>query len=150
MTVEVRYDLTDEELSDLLALYGDYEWWADRDREAVARAVAETDAFVALEDDESGKLVASARIITDFVYYANVYDVIVDGDRRGEGLGEQLLDAVVEHPDLRNLARLNLFCRPGLESFYEQSGFEQSTMRAPIPELDGKERELIRMVYERG
>lgn len=150
MTVEVRYDLADDEIADPVALYATYEWWADRDRDAVARAVEGTDALVCLQDTETGDLVASARVLTDFTFYATVFDVIVHGDRRGEGLGRQLMDAVVAHPDLQDLDRLSLFGREGLESFYEACGFERASMRAPIPERDGEERELIRMVYERG
>jgi GNAT superfamily N-acetyltransferase len=149
MTVDVRYDLTDDELSDFVTLYGDYEWWADRDHEAIARAVAGTDALVCLADSDTDELVASARVLTDFVYYATVYDVIVAAERRGEGLGRRVMDAVVDHPDLQDLDRLSLFCRKGLESFYEECGFVRASMRAPIPERDGEERELIRMVYER-
>lgn len=149
MTLDVRYDLTDDELSDLVALYGTYEWWAERDREAVARAVAGTDALVCLADSDTGDLVASARVLTDLVHYATVYDVVVAAERRGEGLGRQVMDAVIEHPDLQDLDRLSLFCRDGLELFYEECGFARASMRAPIPERDGEERELIRMVYER-
>lgn len=149
MPVDVRYDLADDELDDLVALYGDYEWWADRDATDVRRAIEGTDALVCLQDAETDELVAAARVLTDFVYYATVYDVIVAAGRRDEGLGRRLMDAVAAHPDLQDLARLNLFCRPGLESFYESSGFERSSMVAPVPERDGEEVELIRMVYER-
>lgn len=149
MSIDVRYGLTDDELDGLVTLYEDYEWWADRDRDAIRRAVAGTDELVALEDDETGDLLAAARVLTDYVYYATIYNVIVAADARGDGLGQRLLDEVVIHPELQDLARLSLFCREGLESFYEVSGFERSPMVALIPERDGEEAELIRMVHER-
>jgi len=40
---------------------------------------------VAFREDD-GDLVAAARILTDYTYYAMVFDVIVHAERRGEGL----------------------------------------------------------------
>lgn len=84
--------------------------------------------------------------MTDFTYYAMVYDVIVAADRRGEGLGETLLDAVVEHPDLQSLPGLALLCRRGLVPYYESVGFEQFDPKTDVPE--GGREEVVRMTYE--
>ncbi|WP_306054689.1 hypothetical protein [Natronococcus wangiae] len=54
--------------------YEDYEWWADRDVGAVREALAETEVVVGVEED--GKLVAAARVLTDYTYYANVFVVL--------------------------------------------------------------------------
>ncbi|MFC7155969.1 hypothetical protein ACFQPA_10930 [Halomarina halobia] len=61
-----------------------------------------------LDDD----LVAAARVLTDYAYYATVCDVVA-ADRRGEGIGETLMRAVVDHPDLRSVVGLSLSCRRG-------------------------------------
>ena len=103
-----------EELSEL---YGTYMWWADRDTAEVRRALAATDEAVALRDEDTGDLVAAARVLTDYTYYAMVYDVIVHADRRGEGLGAELMAAVVTHPPLSDVA-LTLAARDGLVPFY--------------------------------
>ena len=67
-------DLTPADAEALTALYRDYEWWADRTVEDVRRALAETEVAVGVEAD--GELVAAARVLTDYTYYAKVYDVL--------------------------------------------------------------------------
>lgn len=59
----------------------------DRTETDVERAVAETDVMVGLRDTETDRLIASMRVLTDFTYYARIYDVIVATDRRDEGVG---------------------------------------------------------------
>lgn len=142
--IRVR-DLTPDDAAELTALYGEYEWWADRDEKAVHRALADTEVAVGVEDDS--RLVAAARVLTDFTYYANVFDVVVAADRRDEGIGETLMRAVVEHPDLRRVAGLSLLCRRGLVPFYESVGFERDGDEVAVPE--GGTEELVRTTRRR-
>jgi predicted GNAT family N-acyltransferase len=137
-------DLTPDDAQELTALYEDYEWWDDREVEDVREALAETEMAVGLED--GGYLVASARVLTDYTYYANVFDVIVAGHRRGEGLGETLMQAVVDHPDLQSVVGLSLLCRRGLVPYYESVGFDLFDREMEVPE--GGVEELLRMTYE--
>ena len=138
-------DLTPADAEALTALYRDYEWWNDRDPEDVRRALAGTAVAVGVEADD--ELVAAARVLTDRTYYAKVYDVIVAADRRGEGHGGRLMEAVREHPDLRAVDGLALNCRAGLVSFYESVGFERFDREMEVPE--GGTEKLVRMTYER-
>lgn len=128
----------------LTALYEDYEWWADREVDDVRTALSETEVAVGVEDD--GVLVAAARVLTDYTYYANVFDVIVAADRRGEGIGKTLMETVIIHPDLQDVAGLSLLCRRGLVSYYESVGFELFDSEVDIPEGDTEE--LVRMTYK--
>lgn len=127
----------------LTPLYGEYDWWADRTVDDVRSGLAETDLALGIETD--GDLVASARVVTDYTYYATVYDVIVARDRRREGVGTQLLSALVDHPDLQSLPRLSLLCREGLVAYYETIGFERFDREIDVPE--GESEELVRMHY---
>lgn len=127
-------------------LYEDYEWWSDRTVDDVRTALAETEVAVGVADD--GNLVAAARVLTDFTYYATVFDVIVAADRRGEGIGETLMEAVVDHPDLQCVYGLSLLCRRGLVPYYESVGFERFDPEIEVPE--GGTEALVRMTYEQG
>ena len=138
-------DLTPADAEALTALYRDYEWWADRTTEDVRRALAGTAVAVGIEADD--ELVAAARVLTDRTYYAKVYDVIVAADRRGEGHGERLLEAVVDHPDLWAVDGLALNCRAGLAGFYESVGFERFDREMEVPE--GGTEKLVRMTCDR-
>ena len=137
-------DLSPDDAEALAALYDDYEWWADRTVEDVRRALAETPVAVGIEADDD--LVAAARVLTDYTYYAKVYDVIVAADRRGEGHGRRLLEAVRDHPELQAVDGLALSCREGLVPFYESVGFERFDREMPVPE--GGCKRLVRMTYE--
>ncbi|MGA9400647.1 GNAT family N-acetyltransferase [Haladaptatus sp.] len=144
-------DLTPDNAEELTELYEEYEWWEDREVDGVRTALAETEVVVGVECETSGKsgdgdLVAAARVLTDYTYYANVFDVIVAADRRGEGFGEILMEAVVDHPDLQSVVGLSLLCRRGLVPYYESVGFDLFDPEMEIPE-GGVER-LVRMTYE--
>lgn len=136
-------DLSPDDAPALTDLYGEYEWWADRDVEGVRRALENTEVAVGVEDGD--RLVASARVLTDYTYYANVFDAVVAADRRGEGIGETLMEVVVDHPDLQSVVGLSLLCRRGLVPFYESVGFDLYDGEVEVPE--GGSEELVRMTY---
>lgn len=143
-------DLTPEDASELTVLYRDDDWWAGRDVEDVRQALESTNVAVGVRDstagDGDGRLVAAARVVTDFVFYAMVYDVIVAEDRRGDGLGDQLMSAVVDHPEFDGIRRLALLARRGLIPYYESVGFEVFDPEIDVPE--GGIEELVRMTSE--
>src|SRR5579863_8280565 len=75
------------------------EWWSrGRRLNDVRRAVEHSDLICAYCDPATGRLVAFARVLTDFVYKAVIFDVIVDGSVRRLGLGRMLLEAVTSQP----------------------------------------------------
>ncbi|MCO8242888.1 hypothetical protein [Haladaptatus sp. AB643] len=76
-------NLTPGDAEELTELYEEYEWWDDREVDDVRTALAETEVAIGVEDEEN--LVAAARVLTDYTYYANVFDVIVAADHRARG-----------------------------------------------------------------
>jgi len=100
------------------------EWWSrGRKLADVRRVVEHSDLIFAFSDPETGRLCAFARVLTDFVYKAVIFDVIVARSERTHGLGRQLIDAIVSHPALLFVEHLELYCRPELVPFYEQWDF---------------------------
>ena len=78
--------LNEAQVEQLLALYRQ-EWWTHHRRlDDVRRMLAATGIILALEDSETGELVAFARVLTDNVYRAHLSDVIVKESHRGQGL----------------------------------------------------------------
>jgi GNAT superfamily N-acetyltransferase len=115
--------LSEEQVRDLHGLY-QAEWWTHRRNvDDVARMLEGSNVALGFEDEESGRLVGFARVITDFVYKALVLDVIVAASHRGTGMGRALMDAVIEHPELKDVLHFELYCRPELIPFYERWGF---------------------------
>jgi predicted GNAT family N-acyltransferase len=122
---------------ELTALYEEYGWWADRSVGEVREALANTMVALGVRDD--GDLVAAARVVGDGVYYAKCYDVVVAEERRGEGVGAALMEAIVSHPDLEDVF-LSLTCREGLVEFYGRFGFEPYP--SPVDRPDGAPEEM--------
>ncbi len=100
------------------------EWWSrDRSLGEVRRMVEHSDVFFAICDESTGRLIAFARVLTDRVFKALVFDVIVAPERRNEGLGRLLMDRIVEHPSLEAVRHIELYCLPDMVPFYEKWGF---------------------------
>ena len=77
----------------------------------------------ALCDTLNGRLVAFARVLTDGVFKAFIFDVIVAADVRNEGLGRRLIEAIADCPDLKDVRHFELHCLPELVPFYQKMGF---------------------------
>ena len=74
--------------------------------------------------DKNGTLIGFCRALSDGIYRATIYDVIVDEGYQGSGLGKKLMDTILIHPALVNTARIELACLPELVPFYEKWGLE--------------------------
>ena len=81
-----------------------------------------TSVIISFEDD-SKNLIAFCRLLTDFVYKATLYDVIVHPDYRNQQLGKLLMDAVFQHPQLKDVEHFDLNCLPQMFGFYQRWGF---------------------------
>lgn len=95
-------------------------------REAVDRAIAGSLPFGLFVD---GEQVGFARAVTDGAAFAWVADVFVLPAHRGRGLGKRLVEAVVSHPDVRDV-RMLLLATADAHGLYERFGF----VALPSPE----------------
>ena len=83
--------------------------------------------------------VAFARVITDRATFANLVDVFVLPEHRGQGHAKALMHAVMDHPDLQGLRRFTL-ATGDAHGLYAGFGFTpplrpQSLMERYFPEL---------------
>jgi predicted GNAT family N-acyltransferase len=83
-----------------------------------------TDIIIGLENT-SGQLIGFCRVLTDRVYRAMLFDVIIHPDYRGQGLSKLLMDAVTEHQDLIHVEEIMLNCLPEMLNFYQQWNFTE-------------------------
>ena len=124
---QVVHRLTEAQVTELVALYRN-EWWTrNRQEVGVRRMLEGTGLIFALcaggAPGAPGRLVAFARVVTDFVYRATIYDVIVSADYRGRGLGQMLMNNILSDPKLAGVEYLELYCLPELMPFYRGLGF---------------------------
>lgn len=114
--------LTESQIADLHTLY-ESEWWTQGRSLDDVRAIVENSSLVVGLVDGNGKLVAFCRVLTDFIVRATIYDVIVAEPHRGQGLGRQVMDAVLQHPRLERVSAVWLCCLPEMVPFYEKWRF---------------------------
>ncbi len=86
-----------------------------------------------------GRQIAFCRVITDGATFANLVDVFVLPEHRGQGHSKTLMQAVMAHPDLQGLRRFTL-ATGDAHGLYAQFGFTpplrpQSLMERYFPDL---------------
>ncbi|MDH5682663.1 MAG: GNAT family N-acetyltransferase [Spirochaetota bacterium] len=125
MSFDVIHSLSQEQIEDLYSFYP-YEWWTEgRELSKVKVMLDHSDELFAITDSEKNKLVAFARVLTDYVFKAIVLDLIVEKSYRQRGLGKMLMENILNHPNLRQVGNIELYCREDMIDFYEVFGFRE-------------------------
>lgn len=122
--------LLPKHIEQLHMLYQNESWSKGRTLEETRRCAGSSTLVFALMDEREN-LAAFTRVISDKIFKAIIFDVIVDEKYRGDGLGDRLVSMVKNHPELIAVKHFELYCLPELEPFYERHGFttEVSNMR---------------------
>lgn len=117
VTFSERQDIDPAQLA---RLYAQAPWAAGRSEADVREMLAHTD--LALSVWDGPRLVGFGRVLTDYVYRASIWDVIVDQDYQGQDIGTQIMQRILNHPSLK---RVELFwlCTRDKQAFYEKLGF---------------------------
>lgn len=114
-------------------------WASDRRLDDLAIALQHSNPVISAWDDD--RLIGFARAISDGIYRATIWDVVIHPDYQGAGLGRKLVETVLSHPHVNRVERVYLMTTHQ-QSFYEKIGFEvnsSTTMvlfNQPIEALD--------------
>jgi len=113
-------DSTSINPQELLALYGQTDWARDRSRDDTKLMLAHTD--VAISAWDGPKMVGFGRVLTDYVFRASIWDVIVDQAYQDRDIGKGIIHRILTHPKLE---RVELFwlCSRRYQAFYASLGF---------------------------
>lgn len=71
---------------------------------------------------ESEKLIGMGRAISDGVYQAAIYDVVLLPEYQNKGIGRQLMKNLYDRLPVETVI---LFAAPGKESFYKKIGYHR-------------------------
>jgi GNAT superfamily N-acetyltransferase len=96
-------------------------WGKSRSLEKIERMLEGTNLCFSARYD--GKLVAFCRMLTDFVFRASIWDILVHPDHQGKGLGTRLMNYAMTHPAVRDIPIITSFSSD-LVPFLKRSGFE--------------------------
>ncbi len=94
-------------------------WAKGVTEDVVARSIEHSICFGAYKD---GTQVGFARAVTDRATFALLADAFVIEAERGHGVGKMLVEAALNHPELRDLRRW-LLATDDAHGLYERSGF---------------------------
>lgn len=123
MPVEAIAVLNSAQIQDLHQLYQETWWGKGRSLVEIQKMLSHSDLIVGLCDTQTQKLVGFGRVLTDYVYRAVIWDVIVEPTYQGQGLGRTLMTEITNHPALQYVECFMLVCLPEVVPFYEKLGF---------------------------
>ncbi len=98
-------------------------WAQERNIDDLEIAIANSNPVVTVWDRE--RLIGFARATSDGIYRAAIWDVIIDPDYQGVGLGRKLVETVLTHPLVNKVERVYL-TTTHQQSFYERIGFKRN------------------------
>jgi ribosomal protein S18 acetylase RimI-like enzyme len=117
--------LTAADLQQLQTLFALGAFWAaGRQMEDLAVAIAHSCPVISAWDGD--RLVGFARALSDGIYRATIWDVVIHPDYRGSGLGRKLVQTVLAHPHISQVERVYLMTSHQ-QNFYSQIGFQPNT-----------------------
>jgi len=97
-------------------------WARGRSRDLVATSIQNSLSFGVYAPD--GGQVGFARIVTDYSTFAWLCDVFILEEHRHSGLGKRLVEAVVDHPDLKPIRRILLATADAHDLYRRYGGFD--------------------------
>jgi RimJ/RimL family protein N-acetyltransferase len=124
MDVEISTDRSRLDVALIHRFLSTESYWAHgRSRETVERSIVNS---LCVGAYAGGQQVGFARVATDRAVFAYLMDVFVLPEHRGQGIGKQLVAAVLAHPELQGL-RLIALRTSDAHELYARFGF------APLP-----------------
>jgi predicted GNAT family N-acyltransferase len=120
--MDVINSLTETQINQLHGLY-QHEWWTKgRTLDDTKICVNHSQICIGLIDEQNN-LLGFCRILTDYIFKAFIFDVIVRPDQRGLGLGDTLVALAKNHDQLQDVKHIELYCLPDMINFYQKHGF---------------------------
>lgn len=127
---------TDKKLLDVVTIHtylSERSYWAKgRSLETVKLTIANSLCFGVY--NQEGNQLGFARVATDYAVFGYLMDVFVLEEYRGQGIGKQLIEYIVEHPAIKNLRRIGL-ATSDAHDLYRQFGFSSVSSPEKMMEL---------------
>lgn len=97
-------------------------WGDDRSIEDTLQCLQNSQICIGLLDSDNN-LIGFTRVLSDFIYKAFIFDVMLSADYRGQGLGQKLMQLVKSHEKLKKVKQFELYCLLEIAVFYSSLGF---------------------------
>ena len=120
--MKVIYQFSEEQIKQVHQLYKEAWWAKERSLEDTIDCVEGSQVCIGIID-EKNELIAFSRILSDFIYKAIIFDVIVCKSQRGNGIGQKMMALIKSHERLKKVKHFELYCLPEMQSFYSSFAF---------------------------
>lgn len=118
--VTIKYHLVEEDIPALKEVYQSV-GWLKHDEETIRKIFsASTHTVFAMEDH---KIVGFSRALSDGVFNAAIYDVVVHKEFQGRGIARILVDDLLNQ--FHKISCVHLISTTGNEDFYQKIGFRK-------------------------
>ena len=120
-------------------------WAQSRNMDDLKVAVTNSNPVVTVWNGD--RLIGFARATSDGIYRAAIWDVIVDPDYQGIGLGRKLVQTVLSHSLVSKVERVYL-TTTHQQSFYERIGFKRNETTTMVLHNTETTEDLARRIQE--
>ncbi len=137
MSYEIIEQFNAAQIEDLCELYKLAWWCHDRQPPDINIMLKNSDINLGICEKQSGKLVGFTRVLTDYIYRATIWDLMVASNYQKQGLGSQLMNEVLNHSQLKNVRIFMLICLPEMIPYYEKFWFDDHDGKYKLMICDG-------------
>ncbi len=102
-------------------------------KEELASSLRKSFHLISVYDGD--RLVGFGRIVSDGIFHAMIYEMIVLPGYQNKGIGSEILKRLLKKCGEKKIRDVQLFCARGKRAFYEKHGFEARPNDAPGMQL---------------
>ena len=124
INIEIIEALDNNLIAQLKKLYDLNHWSQNRSIERIKIALKNSTLTIGII--QNNQLLGFGRLLSDQVFRATIYDIMIQNDRQNQGLGKQLINYMLNHNTLKNVTQIDICCRPEKESFYKKWHFKKN------------------------
>lgn len=120
MKISFSHSIENVEWSRMKEIYGSV-GWKNHDEEKIKK-IFQASSVVAIAYGEN-KITGFGRALSDGVFNAAIYDVVIDKEYQNKGIGQQIIENLLAQLD--DISCVHLVSTAGNEEFYKKAGFRK-------------------------
>lgn len=117
--------LSEKMISELFLMYEKV--WFTQNRSLSEIRLMLDNSYLTLGFSDKGELIGFYRVISDGVFKAFLFDVIVKEQYQKRGVGSLIINTVLNHEKLKSVKHIELYCPQEISGFYKRLGFKTRT-----------------------
>jgi ribosomal protein S18 acetylase RimI-like enzyme len=120
VNIHIHRDLSNANWQEMKEVYESVGW--TKHTQEVIQQVFKASNIIALALCD-GRIVGFGRALSDGVFNAAIYDIVVHRDFQGRGIGKAIVEDLLDQ--LQHISCVHLIATTGKERFYQQTGFKK-------------------------